>query len=512
MPMSAAVAPKHPPTPEAQADLPPAVYRQAVDQADLAISITDTRATILFANEAFSRVTGYAADEVIGHNESILSNHTTPRLVYEGMWAHLSTGRPWTGRLLNRRKDASLYLAELNITPVHDAAGRITHYLGMHRDVTALHRLECQVNNQKRLTESVIDAAPVVFALLDINGRIILDNHEYKKLVTDLALPEPAHILLDTLCPGWREQLVIKPGACEFSAREARVDRPQGQPRWFSCSASLIRMTDESADGFFCSDNISGLLLAFSDITALRVEQERARTSALHALLAEEERVASIRESLSAAIFRLEEPLNVMTSVIKVLQRRDPASSGILQQALAASREHIEALRQVIPARGPELPASVNLNEILRDALDVTTRRLLGAGIVVDWQPAATLPKLNGRPTQLRVLFKALIENAIEAMDVKGWQRRELKISTAAADGCIDVRIADSGPGIPPEWRLQVFEPFFTTKSGSGRHLGTGLSRAYQVVAEHGGLIGLEETPRGGCTVALEFRIDGEPL
>lgn len=492
--------------------LPAALYRQAVDQADLAISITDAKANILFANEAFSRVTGYDVDEVIGHNESILSNHTTPREIYGEMWAALSAGKAWTGRLLNRRKDGSLYLAELNITPVQDESGKCTHFLGMHRDVTDLHRLECQVSNQKRLTESVIDAAPVAFALIDINGRVLLDNHEYKKLVADLGLAEPAHMLMDTLCPGWREQLVIKPSTCQFAGREARVDRPAAKPRWFSCSSSLLRLDDESADGFFCAENATGLLLAVSDITPLRVEQERARTAALHALLAEEERVASIRESLSAAIFRLEEPMNVMNSAVNVMQRRDPNGTAILRDALAASREHIEALRQCIPQRGPEMLTSVNLNEILRDALDVTTRRLLSAGIVVDWQPAATLPVINGRPIQLRVLFKALIENAIEAMDVKGWNRRELRIASAADEGSIVIRITDTGPGIPPEWRLQVFEPFFTTKNGSGRHLGTGLSRAYQVVADHGGIIDLEDAPRGGCTARLEFRIDGDPL
>lgn len=495
------------------ANLPQTAYRQAVDQADLAISITDTRANILFANEAFARVTGYSPEEVIGRNESILSNHTTPRELYREMWGNLNAGKPWTGRLLNRRKDSSLYLAEINITPVHDPEGRTTHFLGMHRDVTDLHRLECQVRNQKHLNDSVIDAAPVVFALLDINGRVMLDNQEYKKLVADLGLAgEPAHILMDSLCPGWREQVVIKPAACEFVGREARVDRPRGQPRWFSCSASVIRMDDESADGFFCSDNTIGLLLAVSDITVLRLEQERARTSALQALLAEEERVASIRESLSAAIFRLEEPMNVMTSAVNVLQRRDPASTAILREALAASREHIEALRQAIPPRGPEMLTGVNLNEILRDALDVTTRRLLSAGVLVDWQPAATLPSITGRPIQLRVLFKALIENAIEAMDVKGWRRRDLRITTAVEENCILVRIADSGPGIPPEWRLHVFEPFFTTKNSSGKHLGTGLSRAYQVVADHGGIIDLEETPRGGCTAVLELPVDGDPL
>ena len=79
----------------------------------------------------------------------------------------------------------------------------------------------------------------------------------------------------------------------------------------------------------------------------------------------------------------------------------------------------------------PEMVFSVNLNELLRDVLEVCTPRLLRAGVVVDWHPAATLPPLLGRPLQLRMLFKALVDNAIEAMDTKGWKRRELTLATS---------------------------------------------------------------------------------
>ena len=58
--------------------LPGEAFRMAVDQADLAISITDPKANILFANEAFVRVTGYSREEIVGKNESTLSNKTTP--------------------------------------------------------------------------------------------------------------------------------------------------------------------------------------------------------------------------------------------------------------------------------------------------------------------------------------------------------------------------------------------------------------------------------------------------
>lgn len=142
----------------------PRVFQHTVDQADIAISITDARGNILHVNPAFTRVTGYAADEVTGRNQSILSNKTTPPQVYALLWQTISRGEAWSGRLVNRRKDGSKYLAELNISPVVGAGGEVLNYLGMQRDITALHRLECEVKNQKALIESVVDAAPMVIA------------------------------------------------------------------------------------------------------------------------------------------------------------------------------------------------------------------------------------------------------------------------------------------------------------------------------------------------------------
>src|SRR5512142_2838026 len=183
-------------------NVPPHLFRQAVEQAALAISITDARANILYANGAFSRITGYGESEVIGHNESILSYRVTPKLVYETLWAQIQRQRPWNGLLVNKRRDGNRYLADVTITPVVNEEGVTTHYLGMHRDVTEVHRLERQVQNQKTLIESVVDAAQVAIVLLDEKERVLLDNQEYKKLIGALG-KEPAVKLLSAL----REQM-----------------------------------------------------------------------------------------------------------------------------------------------------------------------------------------------------------------------------------------------------------------------------------------------------------------
>jgi nitrogen fixation negative regulator NifL len=495
----------------------PRVFRHTVDQADVAISITDVHGNILYVNPAFTRVTGYRTDEVIGRNESILSNKTTPPELYKSLWQNISHGETWGGRMINRRRDGSQYLAELSISPVVDADGEVLNFLGMHRDITLMHRLECQVKNQKALIESVVDAAPMVIALLDVDDRVVLDNHEYKKLQADLGMTEPAPMLMTSIRAGLETEAVKgrRSSGYAFLDREVRLDLPGGKaPRWFSCSGSRVREDDAAADAFFAGGGRDYLLLVAKEITGLRAQQEKARVAALQVVMAEENRVLALRESLSAATFRLEGPLNMMGSVVGMLARRNGDGDPMvvaLADALAAGQQGLAELRAMIPAETREPPGSCNINELLRDALDLATTRLLASGIRVSWKPQAMLPALHGYPNKLRALFKALIVNAIEAMSGRGWRERELSVITRAQLGSIEIVIKDSGPGIPPELQLKVFEPFYTTKREGNRHMGTGLAAAQQVAADHGGTIEIDPQKTTGCRVRVVLPVKRRP-
>jgi C4-dicarboxylate-specific signal transduction histidine kinase len=117
------------------------------------------------------------------------------------------------------------------------------------------------------------------------------------------------------------------------------------------------------------------------------------------------------------------------------------------------------------------------------------------------------LPALLGSPLRLRSAVKTLVDNAIDAIAGArdGRARREIALATQARGDAVVLTLDDSGPGIPPELRLKVFEPFFSASGQVGRHLGTGLSRAQQIVADHGGVIDILDAPRGGCRVRLEL-------
>ncbi len=494
-------------------DAPLEVFRQAVEQSALAISITDAQARILYANPAFQRVTGYARDEVVGNNESLLSYRVTPKIVYETMWAQLMRQRAWNGLLVNRRKDGSRYLADLTITPVVNAEGHTSHYLGMHRDVTEVHRLERQVQNQKTLIESVVDAAQVAIVVLDENERVILDNQEYKKLIGDLG-PEPAQSTLAALRAGMGADFEqARKSGRGFAGREVFFTRKNGEPRWFSCSGSWIEEQDTRAEAFYEPRRRQYMLLTIQDISPLKEQQEAIRVNGLRALLSEQERIQSLREALAGAVYQLEGPFNMIAAAVKMLERRaDGAADSLvdgLVQALRSGGQALETLRACIPSAAAEITQPVNLNAVLQDVLRMATPRLLADGVVVEWLPAEELPPVPGRVNQLAALFKQVVDNALDAIHEVRGARRELKVATTAFADRVEVLVEDSGPGVPEEWRLKAFEPFFTTKGAERQHIGMGLTVAQEVVNSHGGLIDIESTCDGsgcsGCSVRVQF-------
>ncbi|RQH05787.1 EAL domain-containing protein [Paraburkholderia dinghuensis] len=106
------------------------------DSALEGIMVTDRSGKIERVNQAFTRLTGYAEEEVIGRSPGLLnSGHQGPEF-YKEMWRSLVTDGHWQGEIWNRRKSGELYLEYLTITSIHDVEGKISHYAGIFSDIT----------------------------------------------------------------------------------------------------------------------------------------------------------------------------------------------------------------------------------------------------------------------------------------------------------------------------------------------------------------------------------------
>lgn len=123
----------------------------AIEQAGEAIIITEHDGAIQYVNPAFEKVTGYSAEEVKGENPRILKSGKQGELFYRKLWDTITGGDTWQGRMVNKRKDGTLYTEEATISPVLDRQGEITNFVAVKRDITSELELENRLAQAQKM-------------------------------------------------------------------------------------------------------------------------------------------------------------------------------------------------------------------------------------------------------------------------------------------------------------------------------------------------------------------------
>jgi nitrogen fixation negative regulator NifL len=490
---------------------PCGLFIETVEQAPIAISITDRKARILYVNEEFTRVTGYEPADILGQNESLLSDKSTPRHVYHDLWRTINSKRIWHGRLINRHKFGYRYLADLTITPMLNSQKDITYFIGMHRDMTDAYESEKKVHNQKLLIESVLNSSPIAMVVLDDQDRVVLDNQLYKALVTDLDKGEPAtfflKLLRDEMGELWQQLQLAEQG---FNNREFRVEtRGHQAVRWFSCAGSWFVEKEVNAHAFFEDNSKRYLILTLTDITRQRRQMEEQHIQTLKTMMLEDERVRGIRETLLGAMHQIQMPMNQVRAAEQIFRHKGDAQHDgllrILQQIQASGEEAVAMMKKCIPQIYQAAVVPVNLNKILHEVMLLSEPRFQSHDIEVHWHPMQALPAILGSENRLRILFKQLIDNAIEAMIQSDCECQRLRITTDSDADLVYISIEDSGPGIPPGKRAKVFEPFYTTRPMGGNQAGMGLVMVKEIINQHQGLIEIDPNYHQGCRFIISF-------
>jgi diguanylate cyclase (GGDEF)-like protein/PAS domain S-box-containing protein len=206
----------------------------ALKAAANAIVITDFHGTIIWVNHAFTAMTGYSEEEVLGKNPRLLKSGEQSDNYYAEMWSTISSGKVWKGEIVNRRKDGTTYTEEMTITPVTQGVGNAadTHFIAIKQDITqrkaaekqaqflayydALTGLPNRTLLQDRLTKALASArrqkCRVALLFFDLDGFKTI-NDSLGHSVGDLVLKQVAERLMK-----WaREQdTVARVGGDEF--------------------------------------------------------------------------------------------------------------------------------------------------------------------------------------------------------------------------------------------------------------------------------------------------------
>ena len=213
---------------------------QSLESARDGIMITDLRGSILHVNQALVDLTGYSREELLGRSPNLLKSGRHPPELYQEMWRTILNRGSWQGELTNRRKDGSLFESSLTVSPILDAQGRLTHFVGIERDVTAHKQLERQLRQAQKMQSVGTLAGGVAHEfnnlLAGINGYASLGLREpdvnptldeFLQKIVDLS--ERAALLT--------RQLLA------FARKPALMRRPTPMPELVRSTADLVART-----------------------------------------------------------------------------------------------------------------------------------------------------------------------------------------------------------------------------------------------------------------------------
>ena len=258
----------------------------ALEAAANAIVITDSDGTIIWVNHAFTTMTGYSKEEVLGKNPNVLKSGSQPESYYADLWSTISSGKVWRGEIVNRRKDGTTYTEEMTITPVTKGIGNAeTQFVAIKQDITerkaaeervqylayydALTGLPNRTLLQDRLAKAVAGARrrkdKVALLFLDLD-RFKNVNDSLGHSVGDLLLQEVAERLKrfgreqDTVARlGGDEFLVVLSNVKDVADAAVAADRLvksmtagfviQDHPLTISCSLGISIFPEHGADG-----------------------------------------------------------------------------------------------------------------------------------------------------------------------------------------------------------------------------------------------------------------------
>ncbi len=129
---------------------------RAIEHSAHGVVITDANGVIEYVNPAFTKTTGYTAEEAIGKTPRLLRSGYHSEAFYRDLWETIKAGKIWHGEFVNRRKDGSLYYEEQTIAPVPDEHGNITHFIAVKQDVTERKRLMRELKEAKNQAEQAL--------------------------------------------------------------------------------------------------------------------------------------------------------------------------------------------------------------------------------------------------------------------------------------------------------------------------------------------------------------------
>lgn len=537
----------------------------ALEAAGNGIVITDCYGNIIWTNPSFSRLTGYSREEVVGKTPRLLKSDEHDEEFYNELWTTICNGNIWHGEITNRRKNGTLYFEEETITPVHNVAGDITHFIAIKQDVSERKRHENTLYRNNRALRVLINtnqvlicatnpkalAVDVCHILTDVGSYhfawVGLAEHDDKKSIRPLAQAGFEHAYLDSLNISWADN-EFGQGPTGIAVRTGKYSVIKNIPNdekyapWREAAirqgyASSIALPLKNEMETWGALNIYATELDAFDDEEIELLQELAddlcfgiehlKTRAEHSKLQSQLQQAHKMEALGQLTGGIAHDFNnILASIMgysrlaldRYVDDKESKLGQYLQEVYQAGERARDLISQMLAfTRGGQAePVALDMTPLLKDVMKML-ESTLPSSIEIRTLIDNKLPKILIDPVQLHQVIMNLCINARDVMDNHGCltvSLRVINITDRKCNSChihfngnfVQLSVKDTGTGIKSEILEHIFEPFYTTKD-VGKGTGIGLSMVHGITHKYDGHILIDSYAGMGTEFNILFPV-----
>jgi signal transduction histidine kinase/DNA-binding response OmpR family regulator len=272
--------------------------------------------------------------------------------------------------------------------------------------------------------------------------------------------------------------------------------QPHRDMVWVQCRAS-----------HFVYKNQDAILVNMMDIS---------RAKELEKLIIIKDKMASLGRVAAGIAHEIRNPLSGINSYlfsmedICSMEKVEPEDIQQLKQItsrIQMSSNKIEAVvKRVLDFSRPSTPKMImiDINNTLIETIELTMATLRKNEVTLEQDLEENLPQCYGDGHLIEQVILNLINNAVNAMGYMTSEKK-MRITSYKKHDCVNISVADSGPGVPVELREKIFDPFFTTETDGS---GIGLSISQRIIADHDGSIRVDTSQWGGADFNVELPIE----
>lgn len=505
-------------------------FQTLLDAIPVPIYYKNKQCVYLGINRAFEQLFHRRREEVVGKNTFDVHPPELARELHDKDMEMLRSHGSQIHERVRTYKDGTQKTALIHKATFNDSSGEVAGFVGIAIDISDLKQVEASLRQSEQTLRTIIDNLQIGILLIDADLAIRQCNSKalqwFPEIDVGVENRSCAHILqtcaqnLDIRCQQevflhgkMHEQVIVAHTAA--GQKVIRLVINPILPAVKTCQAAVVLMEDiteklslerelhqaqkleaigQLAAGIaheintpiqYVGDNLRFLGESFNDILAICTTLQ---------LLVQEGQSGHWPDAVAQARHALEE-------------RDVPFLAEEIPQTIAQSQEGVRRVAAIVRAMrefshpGTEEKVLVDVNHALDNTLTVSRNEWkYVADVQTDFDPA--LPMLRCLPGEINQVFLNLIVNAAhaigEVVGTGGDQLGQIRVSTRADNGWLEIRIADSGGGIPEAIQDRIFDPFFTTKKvGVGTGQGLAIARNVVVEKHQGSLRFATEAGRG---------------